>query len=160
MGGWAFERRVGDLMQGHPDKFKETLRWNAEVGEQLTGPEIGRAEQKRAALYHRIRRFMETYDFLVLPVTQVVPFDVKQQYVDTINGEKLETYIDWMKACYFISVTGLPAISVPCGFTDEGLPVGVQIVGRHQDDFGVLQLAYAFQEATAVWRRRPPDMSA
>ena len=67
----------------------------------------------------------------------------------------METYIDWMKSCYYITSTGLPAISVPCGFTEEGLPVGLQIVGRHQDDFGVLQLAKAFEGATEVWKRRP-----
>ncbi|MDP7304570.1 MAG: amidase family protein, partial [Pirellulaceae bacterium] len=65
------------------------------------------------------------------------------------------TYIDWMKSCYYITVLGLPAISVPCGFTPDGLPVGIQIVGRHQDDFGVLQLAAAFQQATECWRRKP-----
>jgi amidase len=61
-----------------------------------------------------------------------------------------------MRSCYFITVTGLPAISVPCGFTPEGLPVGVQIVGRHQDELGVLQLAYAFEQATQCWQQRPP----
>jgi amidase len=99
---------------------------------------------------------METYEFLILPVSQVPPFDVKQRYVAEINSSKMGTYIDWMKSCYFISVTGLPAISVPCGFTPDGLPVGVQIVGRHQDDFGVLQLAFAFEQATELWKRRPP----
>ena len=69
----------------------------------------------------------------------------------------METYLDWMRSCYYISVTGLPAISVPCGFTPEGLPVGVQIVGRHQNEFGVLQLAYAFEQATRVGERRPGD---
>jgi amidase len=67
----------------------------------------------------------------------------------------METYIDWMKSCYFITVTGLPAASVPCGFTAEGLPVGLQIIGRHQDDFGVLQLAYAFEQATRFWQQAP-----
>jgi amidase len=81
---------------------------------------------------------------------------VKQRYVTEINGVKMDTYIDWMKSCYYISVVGLPAISVPCGFTPDGLPVGVQIVGRHQDDFGVLQLAYAFEQATGFWEQRPP----
>jgi len=90
-----------------------------------------------------------------LPVNQVPPFDVNQPYVTEINGVTMGTYIDWMKSCYFITVTGHPAISVPCGFTPEGLPVGVQIVGRHQDDFGVLQLAYAFEQATQLWKRRP-----
>ncbi len=61
-----------------------------------------------------------------------------------------------MKSCYYITVAGLPAISVPCGFTPEGLPVGMQIGGRHNNDFGVLQLAYAFEQATRMWQRRPP----
>jgi len=99
---------------------------------------------------------METYEFMILPVNQVPPFDVKERYVAKINGVQMETYIDWMKSCYYITVTGHPAISVPCGFTPEGLPVGVQIVGRHQDDFGVLQLAHAFEQATGFWKQRPP----
>jgi amidase len=115
------------------------------------------AESKRTALYHRVRQFMERHDFLVLPVTQVPPFDVTQGYVTEIEGVRLPTYIDWMRVCSDITVTGLPAISVPCGFTDDGLPVGIQIVGRHQDDWGVLQLAHAFEQATEAWRRRPPD---
>jgi len=81
---------------------------------------------------------------------------VNQQYITEINGVKMDTYIDWMKTCYYITVTGLPAISVPCGFTPEGLPVGVQIVGRHQDELGVLQLAHAFEQATGYWQHRPP----
>jgi amidase len=80
---------------------------------------------------------------------------VGQPYVTEINGVKLPTYIDWMRACSDITVTGLPAISVPCGFTSEGLPVGIQIVGRHHDDWGVLQLAHAFEQATGFWKRRP-----
>jgi amidase len=98
---------------------------------------------------------METHDFLIMPVSQVPPFDVKQPYITEINGIKMQTYIDWMKSCYYITVAGLPAISVPGGFTPEGLPVGIQIVGRHQDDFGVLQLAHAFEQVTGHWKTRP-----
>src|SRR5690606_28519175 len=111
----------------------------------------------------RLREFMARYEFLILPVSQVPPFDVDQPYVDEIKTAAgivpMATYIDWMKSCYYITITGHPAISVPCGFTADGLPVGVQIVGRHGDDFGVLQLAYAFQEATGLWKRRP-DLAA
>ena len=89
-------------------------------------------------------------------MAQVAPFDVKQRYVTEIEGVPMGTYIDWMKSCYYVTVTGLPAISVSCGFTPEGLPVGLQIVGRHQDDFGVLQLAHAFEQATLFFERRPP----
>lgn len=152
---WAFELNYTDLITNHRDQIKKTVIWNAEEGQKLTGPQLSRAEMKRTQLYHRIRNFMETYEYLILPVSQVPPFPVTQEYVTEINGVQMETYIDWMKSCYFITVTGLPAISVPCGFTSGGLPVGVQIVGRHEDDFGVLQLAYAFQEATGFWKQHP-----
>src|SRR5207249_4527860 len=118
--------------------------------------DLGEAEVKRTALYHRVRQFMERHEFLVLPATQVPPFDVTQPYVTEIERVQLPTYIDWMRACSDITVTGLPAISVPGGFTPDGLPVGVQIVGRHQDEWGVLQLAHAFEQATGIGRRRPP----
>jgi amidase len=153
---WRFELMYAELLESHRDKIKDAVIWNVEEGMKLTGPQIGRAERKRTELYHLVREFMETYEFLILPVSQVPPFDVKQRYVTEINGVKMDTYIDWMKSCYYISVIGLPAISVPCGFTPEGLPVGLQIVGRHQDDLGVLQLAYAFEQSTGLWRTRPP----
>jgi amidase len=153
---WRFELAFGELLQAHGDLLKETVIWNIEEGVNLSGPQIGRAERKRTELYHRMRKFMETYEFLILPVSQLPPFDVRERWVTEINGVKMDTYIDWMKSCYYITVTGLPAISVPCGFTPEGLPVGIQIVGRHQADFGVLQLAYAFEQATNFWKRRPP----
>jgi len=152
---WYFDLALADLLPAHRHQMKDTVIWNIEEGLKLTGSQIGRAEKKRTALYHRIRQFLERYEFLILPVSQVPPFDVKQRYITEINGVKLETYLDWMRSCYYISVTGLPAISVPCGFTPEGLPVGVQIVGRHHDDWGVLQLAYAFEQATNFWRQRP-----
>lgn len=153
---WCFEVMFAKLLETCRDEIKDSIIWNTEVGMELTGPQIGEAERKRTELYHRLREFMKTYEFLILPVSQVLPFDVEQRYITEINGVKMDTYIDWMKSCYYISVIGLPAISVPCGFTSEGLPVGVQIVGRHQDDFGVLQLAYAFEKATSYWKRRPP----
>ena len=153
---WHFELNYGELLEQHRDRMKETVVWNIEQGANLSGPELGRAERARTALYHRVRNFMEDHEFLVAPVSQVAPFDVKQRYVTEINGIEMETYIDWMKSCYYITVVGLPAISVPCGFTPEGLPVGIQIVGRHRDDLGVLQLAHAFELATGFGQHRPP----
>ena len=139
----------------HRDKFKDSLIWNIEEGIKLTGPQLGAAERKRTKLYQRVREFMQTYEFLILPVSQVPPFDVKQRYIEEIDGKKMGTYIDWMKSCYYITTIGFPAISVPCGFTADGLPVGVQIVGRHQDDLGVLRLAYAFEQASGFWKKKP-----
>jgi amidase len=153
---WKFELRFRDLIQTHRDQIKDTVIWNVEMGQQLTGPQISRAELKRTRLYQRIREYMETYEFLIAPVSQVPPFAVNQQYITEINGQPMESYIDWMKSCYYVSATGLPSISVPCGFTPDGLPIGVQIIGRHEDDFGVLQLAHAFEQATQHWKRLPP----
>jgi amidase len=153
---WHFELNYGELLEEHRDLMKETVVWNIEQGARLSGPDVGRAERGRTELYHRVRTFMEDHEFLVAPVSQVPPFDVKQRHVTEINGVEMGTYIDWMKSCYYFTVTGLPAISVPCGFTPEGLPVGVQIVGRPRDDLGVLQIAHAFEQATRFGKRRPP----
>ena len=156
---WYFQLAFGDLLKNNRHLIKDSVVWNIEEGMRLTGPQIGQAERKRTELYHRVRRFMETYEFLVLPVSQVTPFDVRERYVKEINGTKMETYIDWMKSCYHITVTGLPAISVPCGFTRDGRPIGIQIVGRHHHDFDVLQIAHAFEKATETWRQRPPGVA-
>jgi amidase len=153
---WRFELSHGKLLDTHRHLMKDTVVWNIEEGRKLTGPQIGQAEVKRTVLYHRVREFMERYEFLLLPVSQVLPFPVEQEYVTEINGTPMHTYLDWMRSCYYITVTGLPAISVPCGFSSQGLPVGLQIVGRYRDELGVLQMAYAFQEATGFWRKRPP----
>ncbi len=153
---WAFELRLADDLRKHRGQVKDTVAWNVEAGSRLTGPELGRAEVLRTQAYHRVREFLETYEFLVLPVSQVLPFPVGQEYVTEINGVAMGTYIDWMKSCYLISAVGNPALAVPCAFAEGGLPVGLQIVGRHQDDWGVLQLGQAFEQATGLWRRRPP----
>ncbi|RTZ97930.1 MAG: amidase [Deltaproteobacteria bacterium] len=152
---WYFELELGELLKTHRDLMKDSVIWNIEQGQQVTGPQLGRMETKRAELYQRVREFMQTHEFLICPVNQVPPFPVNCRWVEEINGVKMNSYIDWMKSCYYITCTGLPAISVPCGFTPEGLPVGVQIVGRHNDDFGVLQLAHAFEKATMAGKRRP-----
>jgi amidase len=153
---WHYDLMFAELLREHRGELKDTVVWNIEKGMKLTGPEIGTAERKRTALYHRIREFMETYEYIILPVSQVPPFDLKQRYIEEINGVKMNTYIDWMKSCYYISTIGNPAISVPCGFTSGGLPVGLQIVGRHQDDLGVLKLAHAFENATGFGKKKPP----
>jgi len=151
----SFATRYGPLLERHRHQIKDTVIWNIEEGFKLTAREIGEADVQRTRLYHRVREFMERHEFLLLPAAQVPPFDVTQPYVTEINGVPLPTYIDWMRVCSDITVTGLPAISVPGGFTDDGLPVGLQIVGRHQDEWGVLQLAHAFEHATGFHQRRP-----
>jgi len=153
--GHLFELNNGAYLDNHRDQLKETVIWNIEAGRKLTASDIARADIERARIFERVAKYFETHEYLVTVVNQVPPFPVDQEYVSEINGEKLPTYLDWMKSCYYITITGHPAISVPAGFTDDGLPVGIQIVGRRNADFSVLQLAYAFEQATQVWKRRP-----
>jgi amidase len=152
---WAFELRLGATVEAHPDKVNAYGHWHVEEGRKLTGPYLARIEAKRTALYQRMRQFMEKYEFLALPVNQVLPFDAETRYPAEIAGVKMENYIAWMKSTYYISIVGNPAISVPCAFSNSGLPIGIQIVGRHNDDWGVLQLGYAFEQATNIGERRP-----
>jgi amidase len=152
---WATERSFGDALATHGDQLNEYVHWHVEEGRKLTGPYLSRVEAKRTALFQRMCGFKGEFDFFVLPVNQVLPFDVNTHYPTEISGVKMENYIAWMKSAYYISVTGNPAAAVPCGFSRSALPIGLQIVGKHHDDWGVLQLAYAFEQATQVGRRRP-----
>jgi amidase len=151
---WAFELHLGATVDAYPDKVNAYGHWHVEEGRKLTGPYLSRIEAKRTALYQRMRQFMEKYEFLVLPVNQVLPFDVGTRYPTEIAGVKMENYIAWMKSTYYISIVGNPAISVPCAFSASSLPIGIQIVGRHNDDWGVLQLGYAFEQATNIGGKR------
>jgi amidase len=144
-----------DHLRDHRDLLKDTIIWNTESGLNLSVTDLVVAEEKKTALYHRVREFMQTHEFLILPTCQVPPFSADLPYPDQLNGQPLKTYLDWMGACYYITVTGHPAASVPAGFTPEGLPVGLQIVGRWRADFPVLQLAHAFEQATKFGERRP-----
>jgi amidase len=156
---WDFEVSYGDLLDDHRDRLKDTVIWNVEQGRALTGPDIGRASRLRSEIYRRVHDFFAEYAFLLLPVSQVPPFPVDVPYPTEINGTPMSTYIEWMRTCSRITVTAHPAISVPAGFTADGLPVGLQIVGRARDDWGVLQLAHAFESATNYYRRRPPSLA-
>ena len=123
--------------------------------QKLTGAEVARAIMKHGALLERMRVFQEKYEFLVCAVNQVPPFDASLDWPKAIEGVTMENYVAWMKSASWISTTCRPAMSVPAGFTPEGLPVGIQIVGRHREDLGVLRLGHAFEHATGVGKRRP-----
>ena len=143
-------------VRSHPDLVKDTIIWEVERGSKLTAADVVRAEALHSQVWDQMRVFQETYEYFIVPSTQVPPFDVNQPYVTEIEGVKMNTYIDWMKCCYLISILENPSISMPCGYTPEGLPVGLQIVGRHRDEWSVLQMAYAFEQATRTAHRKPP----
>jgi len=146
---WHFQAKFGALLAKHPDSFKQSLADNIRAGESLTGSDVARAYTQRTALSERMRTFFESHDVLVLPVSQVPPFPADQEFPTAINGRPMETYLDWMRSAYFITVTGCPAISVPFGRTADGLPVGIQIVAPHGRDRFLLEVAAAVEEAAS-----------
>jgi amidase len=152
---WTSANAYGARLKEHPDAFKDTLKGEIEEGLRLTGNDVARAETAHAQLWRHFQAFLEKYEYFVLPTTQLPAFDINTPYPAEMAGVKFDNYIDWMKSCWYISATGNPAASVPGGFTPEGLPVGVQIVGRNRQDFSVLQLAQGFEQATGFGRRRP-----
>jgi amidase len=139
----------------HPDLVGANVAWNVRQGLELTVADLSRATLLRAELAGRITEFFAEADVLACPVSQVPPFDVTLDWVHEINGQPQQTYLDWMASAYLISVTGLPAISVPAGFTADGLPVGLQLVGRRRGDWDLLAVAHAFEAATGYGTRAP-----
>jgi amidase len=160
---FAFATFRADLLSRHPDLLGPNVTWNIQQGLRLTTADLSRATVLRAELTERINEFFADVDVLACPVSQVAPFDVTLDWVHEINGRPLQTYLDWMASAYLISVTGLPAISVPAGFTAAGLPVGLQLVGRRRSDWDLLAVAHAFESATGYAARVPesaPSLTA
>ncbi|MDQ2681948.1 MAG: amidase [Chloroflexota bacterium] len=147
---------LSPLVEKHRDLLKPEAIWNTEEGLKLSAEDVSRAMVKQAALFERTRQFMQDYDAVVAVVNQVPPFPVETTWPREVGGEQMESYIDWMRSAYFVTVTGLPAISVPAGFTPDGLPIGIQIVGRYRRELDLLKLAHAFEQATLFGNRRPP----
>ena len=154
---WSSWVTYKDLLAEHRSQFKPEAVWDIESGAHWTGEDVGRALMQQGQLIDRMRAFQEKYEFLVCAVNQVPPFAADEPWPKSIDGVTMENYVAWMKSAYWISTTCRPAISVPAGFTDDGLPVGVQIVGRYRDDLNVLKFAHAFEQATGFGKRRPKD---
>jgi amidase len=148
------------LVRQRSEWVKDTIKYEVAEAERLTGADIGRALARQAQMYEQSRQFFERFDYFVLPVTQVAPFDANGPYPTEVAGAKMATYIDWMRSCWYVSFMANPAISVPAGFTSSGLPVGIQIVGRHNGEWSLLQFAHAFEQATAYGRKRPALISS
>src|SRR5580658_6563069 len=147
---WGYADGQSENVRLHRDLVKDTIQWEVARGSKLTGADIARAFDLRSQAWDRMRTFQQKYEYFIAPTCQVLPFDITQPYPAEIEGVKMSTYVGWQKSCILISALENPAISVPCGFTEEGLPVGLQIVGRHRDEWSVLQLAHAFEKATGT----------
>ncbi|GAA1692419.1 amidase [Fodinicola feengrottensis] len=151
----SFAYTLGPLVDAHPGLIKQTVVENVAAGRRLSAADIMAAQEQRTTLYRRMRAFFDSYDVLALPVSQLPPFDVDLEFPTEIDGTATPHYLDWMRSCTDISATGLPALSVPAGFTRDGLPVGLQLVGRWHGDFDLLQIGHAFEQATQHGQHRP-----
>ena len=149
------EASYGGLLEEHRELLKPDAIWNIEEGRRLDGRQVGRAELLRTAIHHRMRVFFGQYDFLVTAVSQVPPFDVEMTYPASVDGVPMPNYLEWMRSCSLVSATGCPALSVPVAFTDDGLPVGLQIIGPARADVAVLQVGHEVEIAADVGARRP-----
>jgi amidase len=153
--GFSLAASFEPLLAAHRHEMKPDAVWNVESGRALSRADIARAMTQHAQLLDRIRQFQEKYAFILCAVNQVPPFDAATPWPKAIGSVPMANYLEWMKSASRVTVTFRPAISVPAGFTPEGLPVGIQIVGRYRDDLSVLQLAHAFEQATGLGGKRP-----
>ena len=153
--GVAFAQAFGPLLETEGDQLKETIRWNTRVGLALTGADVARAVGLQTEMYERMRALLERYDALALPVSQVTPFPVEEEWVTEIAGTAMGSYLEWMRSCSRITVTAHPALALPAGFTPDGLPVGLQLVGRQRGELALLRLGAAIERATGVGHRAP-----
>jgi len=147
--------KFGSLLWSHRRQMKVEALEEIERGALVTNADVAAAAERHQRLLERMDAFFDRVDFLICAVNQVAPFDAMLDWPHEIAGVQMEHYVAWMKSAYWISTTLCPAVSVPAGFTPEGLPVGLQIVGRRGNDAGVLQLAYAIEQQTGLAARRP-----
>ncbi|WP_274631387.1 amidase [Arvimicrobium flavum] len=145
----------GHKLRDFPELLKPEMVWNVEKGQRLTAAEIIDAQEKRAAIIARTVAFFEDYDLLLTPATIVAPFPVEQRYVEECAGHRFETYIDWLAIAYAITLTTAPCLSMPCGFTPQGLPVGLQVVARPRNEQGLLSAAAFIEGELDVALRKP-----
>ncbi|UUW92514.1 amidase [Pimelobacter simplex] len=157
--GWQLHHELGALLRENPGAMKDSLIENIRFGASLSGADVGRAAFIQGQLFERTREFFSDYDVLLLPVSQVVPFDASIEYPSTVAQTEQKDYLDWMQSAYLVTMTGSPALSVPAGFTEAGLPVGIQIVVPHLREDVALQVGHAFEAVTGTGRRRPSLLS-
>ena len=144
------------LQAGNRERIKPEALWEHDSAASLTGNELLHASSVRTSFYQHLLTLFERYDYLALPAAQVWPFPVNERWPTHVAGKAMDTYHRWMECVIYATFAGLPCVSLPCGFGKNGLPMGLQIIGKPQDDAGVLQLAYAYEQAAGEVLARTP----
>lgn len=157
---WQFASRLGPVVDRHPDRVKQSVRDNVAVGRALTVADLTRAMVRGERLYQRMREFFTGYDALLVPTTQVLPFDAELEYPTEIAGKPMANYLEWMRSCSDITATGMPALSLPGGFSAEGWPIGVQLLAGPRADRQLLSVAKVLEQATGYADQRPGVLDA
>jgi amidase len=145
------------LLRTRRDLLKPEVIWNIEQGLKLTVEQIERAETQRVAMTARTLEFFGTYDLLLTPATIVAPFPVENRYVAECAGKKFDNYVEWLAIVYAITLVCCPALSLPCGFTASGLPVGLQVVAPPRGEAGLLAGAKAIEDILGLRGTTPID---
>jgi amidase len=153
----SFAARYASLLASNRKDLKPEIVGNIEAGLKLTADDIGRAEMARAALTQRVAAFFQRYGALVTPAVIVPPFDIAQRYVTEAGGRTFADYVGWLIASFAITLTSCPAISIPCGITSDGLPIGLQIVAPFHGEAALLSLAVALEADLGLAGKTPID---
>jgi amidase len=153
----SFATGMRGLFLNHREQLKPEVIWNIEKGLALTGDDIAKAEAQRGALFHRMNAFLHDYDALLCPAAIVPPFPVEERYVKSCNGVDFETYVDWLLIVAVATLCACPAISIPCGFTQSHLPVGLQIIGANRSDAKLLATAKYVEDILDMGAITPID---
>ena len=155
--GAQFVASFDSLLKEHRSELKEEVIWNTEHGLALSPQDIARAELGRGAIINRCAEFFQDYDVLVCPTVVAPPFDVDIRYLTEMEGHTFPTYISWLILTFALTLTGCPVISVPCGFTKSGLPVGIQIMAPWKEEGFLLGVAALFEQAAGISHLVPLD---
>ncbi|MGY1832799.1 amidase [Geodermatophilus sp. SYSU D01180] len=149
---WLFEATFGEVVRRSPEQVKEAIRRNAARGAALSGADVARAELGHTRLHEEVVGFFDRFDVLLAPTTQVLPFPVEQEYPTEVAGVPQADYLGWMRSCTLVSATGCPALSLPGGYTTDGLPVGLQVVAAPRADLRLLEVAAALEQVLGTPR--------
>ncbi len=153
---FLFALSLGDLYDRDGARMKATVRWNVERGRALSSADLVAATRLHTEVCERVGAFFDRYDYLACPVTQVEPFPFETEYPTAVAGVPMGSYLEWMRSCSRITVTGCPAISIPAGLTPSGLPAGLQLVARPFAERALLEAAHALDGLTGYSRLEPP----
>ena len=146
-----------DRLKNHRDQLKPEIIWNIETGLKLTGEEIAKAELIRAKLYNDTAEFFNKYDLFICPTVMVPPFDVEIRYLDEVEGVKFDDYITWLYYTHSLTLTSSPSVSLPCSFTDDGLPIGIQLVTECNNEYDLLSFSQSFENHNTNTIQTPID---